>query len=760
MALNLQKNKVARRILLLVAICAGLAVVGFFRPASLLLYTLQTKIATKPVSGDIVVVGIDSPSIESIGRWPWPRDKQAELIKKIDGYGPKSVYIDIGYHGRTTPKADAELRSTLEKMTAPTKVVALATDEDGTSVRSVRSHPDAVGSAEVVTAYVPYIFGYVWELPITVKTNGGNLQSVAASIIGVNDPQLSPFRIDYLYDPNSIPVFSAEDIINQTISPDNFKGKVVIVGITDLTHNDIHSMPGWGERAGVLLHVLGAETLKNGIPKEWGWIVFFALALALCVLHLSRYGLKYSQQIIWAGAIGILGTSTWLTTLHVGNEPLPAIALLGSLGIYIGRQKAALVRSQRNAGTGFSDMTGYNVREVISNATFIGATLYRPETRFGYVLPDDDAKIMREAGRRLSTVIDERQLTHNDHRQFLWEMPNIPTGDLAEHLTGLRQLFAEPLVIDGRKIDIDIHFGVDRNTNNDVKNRMKSALKASIEASNSQSAFKIATTAEFEAHLKSQFAVELEAAIANGDIELMLEAETNLSSHYVESAAASLRWTHPAHGQIATAKLFDFARESGNLPKVSGFLCEQSVAAAAAIIKRIPGFSVSVKVSMDMILTTDFNATVLGFCKKAECNPNAVVLEIVDIQNYRHDMRAQRAFRHLQTQGFRVGLGDFGMTNADIDLLKIFKPDEIFLIKSFSAEFFGSTSNQIFAQSALRIARDDNITITADGIDDRDVLAELRRRGCDKGKGKIIAIPLTLNDFISAHGVAEKAKVG
>lgn len=760
MALNLQKNKVARRILLLVAICGGLAAIGVFRPASLLLYTLQTKIATKPVSGDIVVVGIDSPSIESIGRWPWPRDKQAELLRKIDGYGPKAVYIDIGYQGRTTPNADAELRNTLETMMAPTKVVALATDGDQTAVRSIMSHPDAVGSVGVVTAYFPYVFGYVWELPISIKTDDGNLQSLAASIVGIEDLQLSPFKVDYRYDPNSIPIVSAKDIFNQTTRADVLQGKVVVLGMTDATQNDIHSMPGWGERAGVLFHVIGAETLKSGMPKELGWLAFFALASVLCALHLSRFGLRYSRHIIWTGAIGILGASTWLTTLHVGNEPLPAFALLGSVGIYIARQKAALVRSQRNADTGFSDMAGYHVREVISNATFIGATLYRPETRFGYVLPDDHVKIMREAGRRLSTVIDERQLTHNDHQQFLWEMPNIPTGDLAEHLTGLRQLFAEPLVIDGRKIDIDIHFGVDRNTNIDVKSRTKSALDASIDARNSQSAFKIATTAEFDAHLKSQFAVELEAAIVNGDIELMLETETNLSSHAVESAGASLRWTHPAHGQIATAKLFDFARESGNLEKLSGFLCEQSVVAAAAIIKRIPGFSVSFKVSMDMILATDFSATVLGFCKMAGCNPNAVVLEIVDLQNYRHDMRAQRAFRHLQNQGFRVGLGDFGMTNADIDLLKTFKPDEIFLIKSFSAEFFGSTSNQIFAQSALRIARDDNITITADGIDDRDVLAELRRRGCDKGKGKIIAIPLSLNDFISTYGGAEKAKFG
>jgi diguanylate cyclase len=760
MALNLNKAKIGRKILLFIGLFGVLGAVGFFLPVSLALYTLQTKVVTKPVSGDIVVVGIDSPSIKAIGRWPWPRDKQAELLRKIDDYGPKAVYIDVGYQGTTTAAADSALRNTLETMKAPTKVIALAAEEDDGTARSIFSHAAAVGSSESVSVYTPSLFGYVWKMPVSVQTERGRLQSVAASIAKPEGSRHSEFRLDYGYDPGSIPILSAKEIFDKSISPSRITGKTVLIGATDPTQNDLHLMPGWGNRPGVLLHVIGAETLKSGMPTELGWFAFFALAAAICAFHLTHRGLRYSQIVIWTGSVAILSLSTWLTTLHIGNDPTPALGLLGTVGIYIARQKSALVRSTRQTETGISDMTGYMVEEVVSNALFIGATVSRAETRLGYVRPQDELTIAKEVARRLSTVIDEQQLTQNDRMQFLWEMPSIATSKLAEHLEGLRQLFADPLVIDGRKIDVDVNFGVDRNTNNNIKQRMENALSASVAASQSQSTFKIATTGDFRSHFKSQFAAELETSIANGDIELRLEAQKNLSDSRVEAAEASIRWTHPAHGQIATAELFAMARDTGNLQTLSDYLCEQTMFAAGKLARQLPGFALSVKISMDIILTPHFGSKMLKAAEENACEPASIIFNVIGVHDYKHNEVARKAFRDLQRHGFGVGVGDFGMTHADLDLLEIFKPNEVFLAKSFSAELLGSTSNQMFAASALRIARASNIITTADGIDDRDVLLALSRSGCDRGQGKIIAIPLNLHDFLMTHLRQDVKRVG
>jgi EAL domain-containing protein (putative c-di-GMP-specific phosphodiesterase class I) len=500
-----------------------------------------------------------------------------------------------------------------------------------------------------------------------------------------------------------------------------------------------------------MFQLLGAETLMDGVPQSWGWIYFFLFAAGMCAILLTRQGLRLSGPVAGAASLLILATSSWLTTIHIINDPLPAIALIASVGIYITRQKAALLRSQRQVETGFSDMTGYSVKEVTSNAMFIAASLQRMETKRGYVLADDGVKIMKEVGRRLSTVIDESQLTHNKEQQFLWEMPQITTSELAAHLEGLRRLFGEPLVIDGRKIDVDIHFGIDRDTNSNIRRRMEKALNASIIARESQATFKIATTAAFDDHLKTHFASEFDAAIANGDVTCLFEAQPELVGGRIKSAEIALNWIHPAHGEIAKKKLFELARTSGNLDKVSLYLCDKAVNHAAELARLQPGFQLSLKISIQVVLGEAFKAWVRGYIQQENCRPNNIMFDIIDLHAHQNDRAVQLAVRELQQHNFRVGIGNFGITNGDIDLLNIFEPDGIFLSKSFAGELLGTTSNQFYAEAALRIAQASNIISTADGIDDREVLTELRKRGCACGMGKIISNPLVFNNFIETH---------
>ncbi|MCM0607077.1 MAG: adenylate/guanylate cyclase domain-containing protein [Xanthomonadaceae bacterium] len=54
----------------------------------------RTRGVQKP-KNKVVVVAIDSPSLDTFGRWPWHRDKTAELIDKTFQYGAKVVGLDM-----------------------------------------------------------------------------------------------------------------------------------------------------------------------------------------------------------------------------------------------------------------------------------------------------------------------------------------------------------------------------------------------------------------------------------------------------------------------------------------------------------------------------------------------------------------------------------------------------------------------------------------------------------------------------------------
>jgi diguanylate cyclase len=759
MSLKLNRKKISRSLLMIASIFGILGAINLFEPATLAINTLQSKIKTKPVSGDIVVVGIDFASTKSVGRWPWSRDVQGTLLQNIDSYNPKAVYVDIGYTGKTTEYADKALSEAIDKMRAPIRFVALASLTKDRAVKTTYSDKDIIGSSKSVSAFAPYSFGYIKKIPTSIDTDQGKIQSASSSMAGLNKQVDQNYRIDFNFDPNSITNISAKDVLAKTVSGNKIKDKIVILGITNFIE-DMHLMPGWGNQPGLIFQVLGAETLKYGLPIDLGWLPFFVLALAIAAFHLTHYGLRHSKAICWLGGVVIMGISTGLTILHISNDPLPAVIMIISVGIYMGRQKRALMRAQRNDETGFADMSGYMVSEVLSSSLLVAAIVTRSSTSRGYILETDSVAIIKEAGRRLSTVVDERHLTHNENHQFVWEMPEITTRQLGEHLEGLRQLFSQPLNIDGRIIDVDIAFGVDRDVSTNIQSRMKNALDSSIDARDAGATFKISTSVAFEAHMIKHFTTEFEAALANGDVITMFEAQNEPISSQIRGAEISLLWNHGVYGEISGATLLSLAKASGNLESMSLYLLNEAGRYAAKFQNIAPGFAISVKTTIAAIDGEKFQKWIASAMDDRPFRPNHIIFDVTDIHANQDKPSTSWSILNLQQHGFRVGIGSFGVTASDIDFIKKYKPDMLFMDAGFSAGLLGSTSNELYTVAALRIARAENIKTVSQNVVDRLLLAKLQQYGCDFVQGKIISNPLNYNAFISKLEVQSYKKTG
>jgi adenylate cyclase len=82
-------------------------------------YDLRLRIRNvlrKPVvPDDIIIVAIDEKSIKEIGRWPWKRDVQADLINKISSGGPKVIGVDIMYTEPEDTASDQKLGQAIRR---------------------------------------------------------------------------------------------------------------------------------------------------------------------------------------------------------------------------------------------------------------------------------------------------------------------------------------------------------------------------------------------------------------------------------------------------------------------------------------------------------------------------------------------------------------------------------------------------------------------------------------------------------------------
>src|SRR5690606_32392588 len=101
--------------ILAILLLLGLAQSGMLASSDRRFADLRFDASTRPVTGNTVVIEIDSKSLAEIGVWPWPRSLHASLLDRLMEVGADEVVFDIDFSNASTTFEDALLAASLEK---------------------------------------------------------------------------------------------------------------------------------------------------------------------------------------------------------------------------------------------------------------------------------------------------------------------------------------------------------------------------------------------------------------------------------------------------------------------------------------------------------------------------------------------------------------------------------------------------------------------------------------------------------------------
>ncbi len=119
-----------------------------FKLARLALFDrYQTVLPRERLSAPVTIVDIDEASLKKFGQWPWPRDRTAELLRKVTALGPLAIGVDIYMPERdqTSPARLAE-RLTPQQESLRRALNALA-DHDAVLAEAIAAGPTVLGAA-------------------------------------------------------------------------------------------------------------------------------------------------------------------------------------------------------------------------------------------------------------------------------------------------------------------------------------------------------------------------------------------------------------------------------------------------------------------------------------------------------------------------------------------------------------------------------------------------------------------------------------
>lgn len=106
---------------ILVTITPILLFLGFYFSGSPFVQWLEDKSVDwrfawrGPISttGEVVVVALDDKSLAREGRWPWPREKMAQLVRQVQSASPQTIALDVIF-AEPAPGDDVLARALLE----------------------------------------------------------------------------------------------------------------------------------------------------------------------------------------------------------------------------------------------------------------------------------------------------------------------------------------------------------------------------------------------------------------------------------------------------------------------------------------------------------------------------------------------------------------------------------------------------------------------------------------------------------------------
>ncbi len=258
---------------------------------------------------DLVVVAIDAKTFGDFNnrvQWPFPRRRHAQVIDHIAAGHPKAIAIDIQFTEPTTPyQDDALIRSVIKAR----HVVLSATEVDNHGNTNVFGGFIPPGAHAASTLFPVDADGEFRRMANSI--DGLTTFSVATAAVAEGKPVPKPRGgtnwIDYAGPPGTVKTYSYSDVYFGRVPKSAFTGKVVVIGPSAPSLQDLHSTSAGPLMAGAEVQANAIETVLHGFPLKsvplWLNILLIVLLGMLPVLSIRLRAIYTPVVAVVAGSI-------------------------------------------------------------------------------------------------------------------------------------------------------------------------------------------------------------------------------------------------------------------------------------------------------------------------------------------------------------------------------------------------------------------------------------------------------------------------
>jgi EAL domain-containing protein (putative c-di-GMP-specific phosphodiesterase class I) len=194
---------------------------------------------------------------------------------------------------------------------------------------------------------------------------------------------------------------------------------------------------------------------------------------------------------------------------------------------------------------------------------------------------------------------------------------------------------------------------------------------------------------------------------------------------------ALVRWEHPQYGQVPPARFLRLAEESGLiLPLTLRVLC-LTLHQQRAWRSENWDLAVAINLASASLQNPQFPTILAHALQAGAGQAECLVFEITESALTSNPARVLDTLQRLAGLGCRLSLDDFGTGSLSLTFLRRVPIHELKIDRSFVQVMTSDPDAAAVVRSAISLGRSLDLRVVAEGVEDADTLAELRRLQCD-----------------------------
>jgi diguanylate cyclase (GGDEF)-like protein len=243
---------------------------------------------------------------------------------------------------------------------------------------------------------------------------------------------------------------------------------------------------------------------------------------------------------------------------------------------------------------------------------------------------------------------------------------------------------------------------------------------------------------ESELRFRNQLETGIRRGLARGEFVPFYEQQVDLDTGALVGFEMLARWRSPQLGLISPEIFVPIAEEIGLINEMSERLIEQALADAREWDDRL---TLSVNISPVQLRDPWFAQRILKKLVAAGFPPQRLEIEITESCLHENIGLVRSMIMSLRNQGVQIALHDFGTGYSSLEQLRSLPFDRIKIDRSFVSELKAPGGSSRLVEAIVSLGRGLDLPLTAEGVEDEEILKALKSMGRLKAQGYFYGLP-------------------